>query len=123
MILIVDKFWIFKKKAFLMWRLFGFIKFDSKLFERQEPENLDNPRYARCKIVLTKDLHAVIRILPGSVFGGKQNSLKVSRILLRNSRSSFGLSNNGYRLGKTRFSKICRNDENIPFLTLSVSAG
>lgn len=73
--------------------------------------------------MLTKDLHAVLIILPGSVFGGRQNSLKVSRILLRNSRSNFGLSNNGYRLGKTRFSKICRKDENIPFLTLSVSAG
>lgn len=68
-------------------------------------------------------LNAVLATLPGSAFGGRQNSLKVSRILLLNSRSSFGLSNNGYKLGKTRFSKICRNDENIPFLTLSVNAG
>lgn len=67
--------------------------------------------------------HAVIMTLPGSAFGGRQNSLNVSRILLLSSRSSFGLSNNGYRLGKTRFSKICRSDENIPFLTLSVNGG
>ena len=63
------------------------------------------------------------QILPGSVFGGKQNSLNVSLILLRSSLSNLGLSKRGYKLGRTLFSKICLREENIPFRTFSVNVG
>lgn len=66
---------------------------------------------------------SIIEIKLPSVVGGRQNSLNASLTIVLSSRSSFGLSKRGNKVGNTLFSNIWRRDEKIPARTLSANKG